>query len=71
MSEARRRDVGEEAYVDWIEKYAARFTDWAETIPIGCIGCRECQGDTPECSNPFNEKRLNLLDKSPTQWSDN
>ena len=70
MSEARGMDVGENAYVDWIKKYAARFTEWANTLPSECIGCGSCIGDTTECAEPFNEKRLSILGKSFNQWSD-
>lgn len=69
-SEEQNRDVGQEAYVDWIQKYAARFTAWALTLPKHCIQCGNCRSDTTgDCPNPFNECRLQKLGEPITMWS--
>jgi len=69
-SEEARRDLSQEAYIDWIRRYAARFTAWALTLPQECIGCGYCRPDsTNECPSPFNEKRLKQLGKPFSMWS--
>ena len=56
-------DVGEYAYSCWVEKYAAEFRAWSESIPAECVGCGACVlgGDGSECQNPFNLRRKQRL----------
>lgn len=63
-SELAGRDRGEEACLEWVQKYAAAFRAWAETLPEVCIGCGYC--GTPnekECPHPFNKNRLDKIEK--------
>lgn len=63
-SEEAGYDLGETALFDWVDRYAASFREWAESIPSGCIGCGACVGETGmECPNPFNQRRKELLRK--------
>lgn len=62
MGERLNRDPGEEAYFDWIIKYAGAFRAWANSLPSHCVGCGSCTPDsTRECSQPFAEERLNFI----------
>jgi ferredoxin len=56
-------DLGETALYGWVEKYAAPFREWAQSVPSDCIGCGICvTGETGiECPNPFNVQRKDLL----------
>jgi hypothetical protein len=67
-SEEVGHDIGECGNLDWARNYAAIFRDWAENLPLNCIQCglTGCQGpdDDSECSHPFCNERLNLLQKS-------
>jgi|GEM_PF-3040994 len=63
VSEKCGRDVGEEAFFDWIQRYARLFRSWANTLPENCINCGlQCNKDgNNKCINPFNPKRLEHL----------
>jgi len=62
-SEKARYDLGQEAYFDWIRRYAVIFRKWANSLPCHCIGCGHCSGSEKECETPFNEHRLNFIQK--------
>jgi len=66
-SERVGHDIGERCTLDWVYNYAAVFREWAENIPTQCIQCglTGCQGpDTDnECCSPFNDLRLNLMQR--------
>lgn len=61
-SEEAGYDLGETALFDWVDRYAASFREWAESIPSECISCGACMGETGmECPHPFNWRRKELL----------
>lgn len=62
-SERAGRDVSESSSIDWANKYASSFRDWAETIPYNCINCGLCPDSEyrKECCRPFDEERLRRL----------
>jgi len=60
-SEKSNRDLGQEAYTDWIRKYSVQFANWADKIPAECIHCGACACDTTECHTPFKEERVNFF----------
>lgn len=68
LSERRGCDLGQEAYFDWIARYAAKFSKWAFTLPDTCIGCGACDS-TGECPMPFHEKRLEKLNQTYSVWT--
>ena len=41
VSERLHRDAGDEAVLEWAEKYAPLFRKWAESLPYNCMSCRE------------------------------
>jgi len=62
-SEESGYDIGETALLDWVDRYAASFRDWVDSMPSDCVGCGACvTGETGmECPNPFNQRRKKLL----------
>lgn len=61
-SEKSQRDLGYGAVLDWIQKYAAQFRDWAETLPEYCVGCgKNCNRDGTDCIQPFDEGRIKYI----------
>lgn len=63
-SERAQKDLGEEAYLDWIKKYAAGFREWVTSLPGYCVGCGHCGRDsTGDCPQPFDERRLKFIEK--------
>jgi NAD-dependent dihydropyrimidine dehydrogenase PreA subunit len=63
VSEKAGHDVGQEAYFDWIKKYAALFRQWVNSLPSNCIGCGACNQKADECPHPFKEERIQYLSK--------
>jgi len=63
-SEQSRENLGETCLYGWVEKHAKAFREWAESIPLECTHCGQCMSGVTglQCSNPFNEKRLGLID---------
>ena len=62
VSEKCGHDVGEAAFFDWIQRYASLFRNWTNTLPENCINCGlQCEKESNECVNPFNNKRLERL----------
>lgn len=63
-SEEAGYDLGETAYYGWVEKYAASFRKWSDSIPAECVGCGTCvTGETGmECPNPFNVQRKQRIE---------
>lgn len=64
VSERLHRDAGDEAVLEWAEKYAPLFRKWAESLPYNCVSCREACTCIREnmCQDPFNEKRLKYIE---------
>ena len=62
-SERAGRDVSEKATLEWVQKYATTFREWAETIPYGCAHCGLCSACTnrEECCRPFDGERLQRI----------
>lgn len=61
-SEKNQRDMSEEAVRGWVEKYASGFRKWSNSIPELCLNCGcNCQKDSSECIQPFNDLRLQKL----------
>lgn len=61
-SEKQNHNIGEVAFLDWIEKYADSFSTWAKTIPEKCINCRlHPINHFSECVQPFDEHRLSYI----------
>ena len=55
-------DLGDQAYITWIEKYASSFRKFANTLPELCVECGlRCNKDSSECIKPFNEHRIKFL----------
>jgi hypothetical protein len=52
-------DIGETGFYDWVEKYAADFRAWVETIPFNCLECGFCTGFglSGLCHHPFDDER--------------
>ena len=63
-SEQSGYDLGEACLYEWVQKYAKSFREWAESIPPECVRCGQCLGGGigVHCTNPFNERRLRLID---------
>ena len=64
QSERAQKDLGETCMYGWVEKHAKAFRKWAESIPEECTNCGECMSGATglQCSHPFNENRLKLID---------
>jgi hypothetical protein len=62
-SERAGRDVSDNATLEWIQRYARGFREWAETIPYGCTKCGLCSdcANREECCRPFDEERLQRI----------
>lgn len=59
--------LGNDAYLEWVDKFANAFRNWADTIPENCVNCgMSCQKDTTKCINPFNTHRIHYLHKDST-----
>ena len=58
-------DLGETAIFGWVDKYAASFRDWAESIPYKCFECGRCGVgmDGKECPYPYDPERLRLWEE--------
>ena len=71
-SESSKKDRGEDACIEWVEKYAASFRAWAESIPVKCIHCGYCIGvaDDKDCIRPFNQLRIDMIEKENLNKSD-
>jgi len=64
-SEKSGRDLGEDAVLDWIEKHARNFREWAEKVPYMCARCGICGSpkDEKTCVMPFDEERMIYIEK--------
>jgi hypothetical protein len=58
-------DRGDEAKLEWVEKYAPIFRRWAEKLPYTCVRCRERCSNNREgmCYNPFDVCRIEYIEK--------
>jgi hypothetical protein len=64
-SERAQHDLGEEAILAWVYKYAPQFRKWAEDITYTCVHCREgCVNSIDGmCQQPFDKDRIKFLGK--------
>jgi hypothetical protein len=64
-SEKAGRDLGDEAILEWVEKYAPVFREWAESLPYTCVHCGCCNGPNGKglCPKPFDPIRLKFLEQ--------
>lgn len=65
VSEKARKDIGEQAKEEWVEKYAPGFRRWAESLVYTCVSCRKNCSCNKEgmCQNPFDEDRIKFIEK--------
>jgi hypothetical protein len=64
-SEKAGRDLKEEAEIDWVNRFASSFRNWAKTVPSECVKCGICKDckNRKYCKNPFNPNRVKKLNK--------
>lgn len=63
-SEKAGKNLGEDAYIDWIKRYAASFREWVTSLPEDCVGCGNCGKELTggDCHQPFNENRIKFIE---------
>ena len=64
LGEKLNRDPGVEGEIDWVDKSAADFRTWIETLTFDCAQCGMCDKGGGECHQPFNQSRIDFLEKA-------
>ena len=56
-SERCQYDLGQEALIEWITKYAELFRNYYESLNYSCLNCGLCDCSHSECFRPFERDR--------------